>query len=205
LARATATRAMMTAFARAALSTVRARSDVDARRRYKMTSIASSRSTRRATVAARASAGRRCVRTHPTCRARSPSARVVARAGRKMTSERRKLDDIKSMDDFDDFVAREGVQIVLFHASWCRKCKFLVPKLERVSATVADDERASFASVNVNEVPQELVRRCGIEKMPTMQMYEKGEKTWELICGEEGSACALKLQSAVEEALKNLG
>ncbi len=41
-----------------------------------------------------------------------------------MTSERRKLDDIKSMDDFDDFVAREGVQIVLFHASWCRKCKF---------------------------------------------------------------------------------
>ena len=122
-----------------------------------------------------------------------------------MTSERRKLDDIKSMDDFDDFVAREGVQIVLFHASWCRKCKFLVPKLERVSATVADDERASFASVNVNEVAQGLVKRCGIEKMPTMQMYEKGEKTWELICGEEGSACALKLQSAVEEALKNLG
>jgi thiol-disulfide isomerase/thioredoxin len=165
-----------------------------------MTSIASSRARPASTVAARAVTRRRCDRAHPTCH--PPRARVVARAERAMTSERRRLDEITSMEDFDALAAREGVQIVLFHASWCRKCKFLVPKVERVSAALADDARAAFASVNVNEVPQALVKRCGIEKMPTIQMYEDGEKTWELICGEEGSTCALKLQNAVEAALK---
>ena len=54
----------------------------------------------------------------------------------------------------------------------------------------------------MNEVPQELVKRCGIEKMPTIQMYEKREKTWELICGEEGSArveAAKRRRGGVEE------
>ncbi|XP_040968298.1 uncharacterized protein [Gossypium hirsutum] len=53
-------------------------------------------------------------------------------------------------------------------ASWCRKCIYLKPKLEKLAADYYP--RLRFYCVDVNTVPHNLVARAGVTKMPTIQV-----------------------------------
>ncbi|XP_047260945.1 thioredoxin-like 3-1, chloroplastic [Capsicum annuum] len=53
-------------------------------------------------------------------------------------------------------------------AAWCRKCIYLKPKLEKLSAEF--DTKLKFYYVDVNKVPQTLVKRGNVSKMPTIQV-----------------------------------
>uniref|UniRef100_A0A7C8Z4P6 Thioredoxin domain-containing protein n=1 Tax=Opuntia streptacantha TaxID=393608 RepID=A0A7C8Z4P6_OPUST len=53
-------------------------------------------------------------------------------------------------------------------ATWCRKCIALKPKMERLAAEY--DTKVKFYYVDVNNVPQALVKRGNISKMPTIQV-----------------------------------
>ncbi|XP_065855330.1 thioredoxin-like 3-1, chloroplastic [Euphorbia lathyris] len=66
-------------------------------------------------------------------------------------------------------------------ASWCRKCIYLKPKLEKLAAEF--DTKAKFYCVDVNKVPQSLVKRGNISKMPTIQLWKDGEMKAEVIGG----------------------
>ncbi|XP_048426464.1 thioredoxin-like 3-1, chloroplastic [Pyrus x bretschneideri] len=66
-------------------------------------------------------------------------------------------------------------------ASWCRKCIYLKPKLEKLAAEY--DTRVKFYYVDVNKVPQALVKRGNIFKMPTIQVWKDGEFKAEVIGG----------------------
>ncbi|VAI51560.1 unnamed protein product [Triticum turgidum subsp. durum] len=56
---------------------------------------------------------------------------------------------------------QRGVPIVVFWtASWCRKCIYLKPKLEKLAAEYYP--RIRFYCVDVNAVPQKLVNRAGV-------------------------------------------
>ncbi|XP_052176023.1 thioredoxin-like 3-1, chloroplastic [Diospyros lotus] len=71
--------------------------------------------------------------------------------------------------------------IIDWMASWCRKCIYLKPKLEKLAAEF--DPKMKFYCVDVNKVPQALVKRGNISKMPTIQLWKDGEMKEEVIGG----------------------
>uniref|UniRef100_A0A0E0K6Y0 Thioredoxin domain-containing protein n=1 Tax=Oryza punctata TaxID=4537 RepID=A0A0E0K6Y0_ORYPU len=74
------------------------------------------------------------------------------------------LEPIGSEQQLDRALAEAqqlGLPIVLlWMASWCRKCIYLKPKLEKLAAEYYP--RIRFYCVDVNAVPQKLVNRAGV-------------------------------------------
>ncbi|KAF5771942.1 putative peptide-N(4)-(N-acetyl-beta-glucosaminyl)asparagine amidase [Helianthus annuus] len=71
--------------------------------------------------------------------------------------------------------------IIDWMATWCRKCIYLKPKLEKLAAEY--DIKIKFYCVDVNNVPQALAKRGKISKMPTIQLWKDGEMKSEVIGG----------------------
>ena len=116
---------------------------------------------------------------------------------------RRELEKISSSEEFEAAVAEseDRVVVVDFVATWCRKCVFLKGKLEKY-ASRHDPNAVKFCVVDVNAVPQAMIRKCGVTKMPTLQIYRGSEKVWELVAGEDGESVLHKLTFAIEEQQK---
>ncbi|CAM8956722.1 hypothetical protein QQ045_015747 [Rhodiola kirilowii] len=97
------------------------------------------------------------------------------------------MDPITDCDQFDQILqqAQELSQpiVVDWMAAWCRKCIFLKPKLEKLAAEF--DSKVKFYYVDVNKVPQALVKRGNVTKMPTIQVWKDGEMKEEVIGGHQ--------------------
>ncbi|KAF3336590.1 thioredoxin-like 3-1 [Carex littledalei] len=95
------------------------------------------------------------------------------------------MESINSLEEFEEILrqSQENSQpiIVDWMAAWCRKCIYLKPKLEKLAAEFYP--RIKFYVVDVNKVPQTLVKRGNISKMPTIQMWKDGEWKAEVIGG----------------------
>ncbi|KAK3227179.1 hypothetical protein Dsin_007041 [Dipteronia sinensis] len=95
------------------------------------------------------------------------------------------MEPINDTDHLDQILlrAQELSQPILIDwmAAWCRKCIYLKPKLEKLSADY--DTKLKFYYVDVNNVPQALVKRGNISKMPTIQIWKDGEMKSEVIGG----------------------
>ncbi|KAI7998564.1 thioredoxin-like 3-1, chloroplastic [Camellia sinensis] len=95
------------------------------------------------------------------------------------------MEPILDSDHLDQILlkAQEFSQpiIIDWMASWCRKCIYLKPKLEKMAAEY--DTKLKFYCVDVNKVPQALVKRGNISKMPTIQLWKDGEMKAEVIGG----------------------
>ncbi|XP_055807225.1 thioredoxin-like 3-1, chloroplastic [Solanum dulcamara] len=87
--------------------------------------------------------------------------------------------------------------IIDWMAAWCRKCIYLKPKLEKLAAEF--DTKLTFYYVDVNKVPQTLVKRGNISKMPTIQLWKDGEMKAEVIGGHK----AWLVIEEVREMIKN--
>ncbi|KAF8019818.1 hypothetical protein BT93_G0494 [Corymbia citriodora subsp. variegata] len=91
------------------------------------------------------------------------------------------MEPIQDSDQLDQILqrAREFSQPVLIDwmAAWCRKCIYLKPKLEKLATEIR------FYCVDVNKVPQTLVNRGNVSKMPTIQIWKDGEMKEEVIGG----------------------
>ncbi|CAN6478066.1 unnamed protein product [Victoria cruziana] len=89
------------------------------------------------------------------------------------------------MDELDQALlqAKEAARpiVIDWMAAWCRKCIYLRPKLEKLAWEYRD--RVKFYCVDVNNVPQALVKRGNISKMPTIQLWENEEMKEEIIGG----------------------
>lgn len=116
---------------------------------------------------------------------------------------RRELEKISSSEEFEAAIAESDDRVVVvdFMATWCRKCVFLKGKLEKY-ASRHDPNAVKFCVVDVNAVPQAMIRQCGVTKMPTLQIYRGSEKVWELVAGEDGESVLHKLTFAIEEQQK---
>ncbi|KAG0499691.1 hypothetical protein HPP92_004382 [Vanilla planifolia] len=94
------------------------------------------------------------------------------------------MEEITGMEDMDEVLrhSQELSQPVVIEwmASWCRKCIYLKPKLEELAA---EYPRIKFYFVDVNKVPQALIKRGNISKMPTIQLWKDGEWKAEIIGG----------------------
>ncbi|KAK1307477.1 hypothetical protein QJS10_CPA10g01903 [Acorus calamus] len=95
------------------------------------------------------------------------------------------LEPIDTEEKFDRVVAGaqqvEESVVFVWMASWCRKCIYLKPKLERLAADY--HPRIRFYHVDVNLVPQRLVSRAEVTKMPMIQLWKDGKKQGEVIGG----------------------
>ena len=68
--------------------------------------------------------------------------------------------------------------IVDFTASWCPPCRMIAPIFEKMAE---DTPEVEFVKVDVDD-NQEVAALCGIEAMPTFQIYKDGTKNEEM-CG----------------------
>ncbi|KGN54788.1 thioredoxin-like 3-1, chloroplastic isoform X1 [Cucumis sativus] len=114
--------------------------------------------------------------------------RIKAEAGFWPDLSRPASVEMESIDDSDQLDrilihAQHLSQPILIDwmATWCRKCIYLKPKLEKLAADYVT--KAKFYYVDVNKVPQSLVKRGNISKMPTIQLWKDGEMKAEVIGG----------------------
>jgi len=62
--------------------------------------------------------------------------------------------------------------VVLFSADWCGPCKFLHPTIEEIAGNFG--KKAAFLAVDI-EKHQELTAEQGVQSVPTVKVYNKGE------------------------------
>ncbi|KAJ3695957.1 hypothetical protein LUZ60_001334 [Juncus effusus] len=95
------------------------------------------------------------------------------------------MESINSLEEFEQILkdSKENSQpiVIDWMANWCRKCIYLKPKLEKLSAEFFP--RTKFYFVDVNKVSQALVKRGNVSKMPTIQIWKDGEFKAEVIGG----------------------
>ncbi|CAM0943086.1 unnamed protein product [Alopecurus aequalis] len=87
--------------------------------------------------------------------------------------------------------------VLLWTASWCRKCIYLKPKLEKLAAEYYP--RILFYCVDVNAVPQKLVNRAGVTKMPSIQTWSGSQKRGEVIGGHKSWLVIDDVQKMIEQ------
>ncbi|XP_041995827.1 thioredoxin-like 3-1, chloroplastic [Salvia splendens] len=94
------------------------------------------------------------------------------------------MEPIQDSEHFDRILesAKELSQPLLvdWMATWCRKCIFLKPKLEKLAAEF--DTKMKFYYVDVNNVPQSLVKRGNVSRC-FGQLWKDGEMKAEVIGG----------------------
>ncbi|KAK9157146.1 hypothetical protein Scep_003720 [Stephania cephalantha] len=101
---------------------------------------------------------------------------------RPSSVEMEAITDVAQLDQILDHAKEISQPIVIeWMASWCRKCIYLKPKLEKLAAEYTS--KMKFYCVDVNNVPQTLVKRGNISKMPTIQLWKDGEMKEEIIGG----------------------
>ncbi|CAH2073826.1 unnamed protein product [Thlaspi arvense] len=104
---------------------------------------------------------------------------------RPETVEMEPINDVDELDAVLSHARNLSQPIIIdWMASWCRKCIYLKPKLEKLAAEY--DNKAKFYYVDVNKVPQTLVKRGNISKMPTIQLWKEDEMKEEVIGGHKG-------------------
>ncbi|KAF2318487.1 hypothetical protein GH714_008302 [Hevea brasiliensis] len=110
------------------------------------------------------------------------------------------LEPICSESQFDRVIAEaqqlEESVIVVWMASWCRKCIYLKPQLEKLAADYYP--RLRFYCVDVNNVPHKLVAYAGVTKMPTIQLWKDSKKQSEVIGGHKAHIVINEVREMIE-------
>ncbi|KAL3520750.1 hypothetical protein ACH5RR_018899 [Cinchona calisaya] len=116
------------------------------------------------------------------------------------------LEPISSETHFDRVVAEaqqlEEPVLIVWMASWCRKCIYLKPKLEKLAAEYYP--RIHFFCVDVNNVSHKLVVRAGVTKMPTIQLWKDGQKQAEVIGGHKAHLVVNEIHEMIENEYNTL-
>lgn len=92
-------------------------------------------------------------------------------------------------ENFEELVLKAEKKVLLdFWATWCGPCKMIAPIVEEIAE---ENEHIIVAKVDVDQEP-ELAIRYGIASIPTLLVFENGEKKGQMI-GFRPKADILKL------------
>lgn len=108
---------------------------------------------------------------------------------------------IETPEEFDSLLeltrTSNTLLIADFQAAWCRKCKYLLPRLRRMAV---EHSNVYFATIDVNKVAR-LPREYQIQKMPTFLLFSGGQEVDRLIGAAEAGAVVTELQATVDKFL----
>lgn len=98
------------------------------------------------------------------------------------------VEQVKTIEEFDEVLNNNKSVFVDFFATWCGPCKMVGPVVEKVSESVSD---VKFIKVDVDEVG-EAAQRYGIMSIPAMFVFRDGAKVGEQVgFAPEGTVKAL--------------
>ncbi|CAJ1908146.1 unnamed protein product [Sphenostylis stenocarpa] len=107
------------------------------------------------------------------------------------------MEEINDSEHLDQILllARNNSQPILIDwmATWCRKCIYLKPKLEKLAAEY--HTKAKFYYVDVNKVPQTLVKRGNIS------LWKDGEMKAEVIGGHKAWLVTEEVREMIQKFL----
>ncbi len=79
------------------------------------------------------------------------------------------------MAGFKDIIASDTPVLIDFYATWCGPCKTLAPLIEQAKELLGADAKVLKIDIDKN---QELANKLGIQGVPTLMVFKKGELKW---------------------------
>lgn len=73
---------------------------------------------------------------------------------------------ITSSKQFESIVNSDQLNIVEFYSEWCKPCRYIAPKIEKLSCRFSN---ISFYKINVSSISDTSIR-----VLPTFRFYKKG-------------------------------
>lgn len=80
-----------------------------------------------------------------------------------------------NMAQFNALLQSDKLVLIDFYADWCAPCKKMEPYLIEISKEMAD--KVKLVRINADDNPS-LCKALGVDALPTLQVYNKGEQTW---------------------------
>jgi thioredoxin len=81
---------------------------------------------------------------------------------------------IENKEDFDTQVLKSEIPVIVqFHATWCRPCKMLAPRLEKMIARTDFANKFSYAKIDIDQ-NDDLASRYRVEAVPTVIAFVGG-------------------------------
>jgi thioredoxin 1 len=91
--------------------------------------------------------------------------------------------------------AAGALVVATFSSQWCRKCKFMQPRLRKLAAAAPD---TVFVTVDCNKVAR-LPREYGVESMPTFVFLEGTRRIGSMVGGAEAGALVASIRDVMTD------
>lgn len=101
--------------------------------------------------------------------------------------------DIEKMKSL---MAKKGVVLVEFFATWCPHCQRMAPVVQDIEALV--EGRASVVTFDIDK-NQELAEELQVESLPTFLLYRDGGEIWRATGEMDGNIIVEHIQEALAE------
>ncbi|MGM9821524.1 MAG: thioredoxin family protein [Muribaculaceae bacterium] len=101
--------------------------------------------------------------------------------------------DIEKMKSL---MAKKGVVLVEFFATWCPHCQRMAPVVQDIEALV--EGRASVVTFDIDK-NQELAEELQVESLPSFLLYRDGREVWRATGEMDGNIIVEHIQEALTE------
>lgn len=81
------------------------------------------------------------------------------------------------MKDFDKIIWRDALTLIDFFATWCGPCQMMHPVIDKFQHQM--NGRVDVFKIDIDGAEDaEIVRRYGVESVPTLIFFRRGEILW---------------------------